>query len=206
MPLISPPAIPEDQEHWGRIRLIYKSKPTWEAIVNIFRDYGSVQKNMVSEQKIERSSWGNIFMRNAIYHRYWQWNVSGGIVNEKTSWAIMSMADRQRYDMQYGNEWRVLLEDTAFPDSFYQDSPTSPVADPGWDRTPASFSLGEPGWDWEPGTPVDPADPNNGAVHDGAKYAVYNVALSDVSVSKFGSSRYVEVSFTATELEILNYT
>lgn len=159
---------------------------------------------MISEQKIERSSWGNIFMRNAIYHRYWQWNVSGGIVDQKSSWAIMSMADHQRYDLQYGQEWRILLEDTIYPDSFYQDSNPYLIADPAYRRTPASFSLSSvEGWDWEPGTPTDPANPNSG-YHDGAKYAVYNVALSDISVGKFGSKKYVKIDFTATELEILN--
>lgn len=206
MPLISPPAIPEEQVPWGRIRLIYKRIPTWEALVNIFEDYSSVQKAMISEQKIERSSWGNIFMKNAIYHRYWQWTISGGVVDPKTSWAIMSMADHQRYDLQYGQEWRILLEDTIYPDSFYQDSLPYLVADPAYRRTPASFSLSKtPGSNWEPGTPIDPSNPG-GAVHDGAKYAVYNVALSDISVSKFASLKYVGINFTATELEILNET
>lgn len=204
MPL-SPPFIPEEQEPWGRIRLVYKRLPTWEVTVNIFRDYGAVQKSMISERKIERSHWGNIFMKDSVYHRYWQWKIAGGIVKEKSAWAIQSMLDRQRYDMEAGDEWRILLEDTIYPDSFYAEN-VFEKKDPGESRAQASWAIGEFGGDIEPGNPEDPNN-TSGGYFNYAGYRVYNVALTDFTMTQFGSVRfgYVSVDFTATELEILNH-
>jgi len=158
---------------------------------------------MISERKIERSHWGNIFMKDSFYHRYWQWKVAGGIVKEKSAWAIQSMLDRQRYDMAAGDEWRILLEDTIYADSFYSENVLG-KQDPGTSRALASWNIGEFGASQEPGSP-DLSDPIANGYFNHAGYRVYNVALTDFTMAQFGSVRfgYVSVDFTATELEIL---
>ena len=216
---LSPPAISEEQLHWGRIRLVWHENRAWDVVLNVFQ--GGVNRFKTNQAELKRTAYGTPVIYSFFYSPSYRWQINEAICTLSAATAIGEMANLLIAQHRNGyTDSMILLEDTITPHTF-NIGLADPVFSPERDRVSASEMAG---YYTEGDLPSDRSAPSFAdtpisGVQPYYKYGLYSVFLKEVTYTQLNyklrsveegnqgiKEGYVLLSFTAEETEVITTT